>query len=269
VKMKIAVLGCGAMGEAMISQALAKGVASPRDISVFDTNPHRLKELKKTYGLKASGSNSQAVKGVGLVVLAVLPQNLPSLMEELRGKLEADQLVVSIVARASLAALSGGLGHQALVRVMPNIAVRVGEAMSLWTASPQVTPAQKRRARRFLGALGKELFTPEERYLDMATALSGSGPAYVFLFLEALVDAGVHIGLPRELSQELALQTLLGSARMAQALEKHPAELRNLVTSPGGTTAEALLRLEEGGFRGLVNRAVLAAYEKIKALGKA
>ena len=267
--MKIAFLGGGAMGEAMLSQALAKGLARPREIAVFDANPHRLKELKKTYGIKASASNPQAVPGAGLVVLAVLPQNLPSLMEELRGKLEADQLVVSIVARASLAALSGGLGHQALVRVMPNIAVRVGEAMSLWTASPQVTPAQKRRARRFLGALGKELFTAEERYLDMATAISGSGPAYVFLFLEALVDAGVHIGLPRELSQELALQTLLGSARMAQALEKHPAELRNLVTSPGGTTAEALLRLEEGGFRGLVNRAVLAAYEKIKALGKA
>jgi len=267
--MKTAFLGCGAMGEAMISQALAKGVARPREISVFDTNPLRLKELKMTYGLKVARGNAQAVKGAGLVVLAVLPQNLPSLMEELKGKLEADQLLVSIVARASLATLSGGLGHQAVVRVMPNIAVRVGEAMSLWTATPLVAPAQKVRARRFLQALGKELFTPEERYLDMATALSGSGPAYVFLFLEALVDAGVHIGLPRELSHELALQTLLGSARMAQVLEKHPAELRNLVTSPGGTTAEALLRLEEGGFRGLVNRAVLAAYEKIKALGKA
>lgn len=267
--MKIAFLGCGAMGEAMISQALAKGVARPREIVVFDTNPHRLKDLKVAYGLKVARGNPQAAKGVGLVVLAVLPHNLPSLMEELKGKLEADQVVISIVARASLATLSGGLGHQTVVRVMPNIAVRVGEAMCLWTTTSQVTPAQKVDVRRFLGALGKELFTPEERYLDMATALSGSGPAYVFLFLEALVDAGVHVGLPRELSQELALQTLLGSARMAQALEKHPAELRNLVTSPGGTTAEALLRLEEGGFRGLVSRAVLAAYEKIKALGRA
>jgi len=267
--LRIAVLGCGAMGEAMISQALAKGVARPREIAIFDTSPRRLKDLKEAYGLTVARDSPHAAKGAGVVVLSVLPQNLPSVMEELRGKLDADQLVLSIVARASLETLSAGLGHQAVARVMSNIAVRVGEAMSVWTATPQVTPSQRTRAERFLGALGKEHFTTEERYLDMATALSGSGPAYVFLFLEALVDAGVHIGLPRELSHELALQTLLGSARMAQTLEKHPAELRNLVTSPGGTTAEALLRLEEGGFRGLVSRAVLAAYEKIKALGKA
>ena len=267
--MKIAVLGCGAMGEAMMSQALARGVARPSGIAIFDIDPGRRRELKAAYAVKVARDAPHAVRGAGLVVLSVLPQNLPSVMQELKGKLDADQLVLSIVARASLATLSEGLGHQAVARVMPNIAVRVGEAMSIWTASADVTPAQRIMAHRFLGALGREHFTREERYLDMATALSGSGPAYVFLFLEALVDAGVHIGLPRELSQELTLQTLLGSARMAQALGKHPAELRNLVTSPGGTTAEALLRLEEGGFRGLVSRAVLAAYEKIKALGKA
>jgi pyrroline-5-carboxylate reductase len=161
-----------------------------------------------------------------------------------------------------------GLGHPYVIRVMPNTPAQIGQGMSLWTCAPQVDGEMRRSARSILETMGKELYVSEEKYLDMATALSASGPAYVFLFIEALIDSGVHLGLPRAMSRTLALQTVLGSARLVEATGRHPAELKDMVTSPGGTTVEALLALEEGGFRATVINAVLAAYEKSVELGR-
>jgi pyrroline-5-carboxylate reductase len=139
--------------------------------------------------------------------------------------------------------------------------------MTVWTASPATNEVQRDQAQQILAALGDELYVEEENYLDMATALSGTGPGYVFLFMEALVDAGVHLGFSRRVSQRLVKQTILGSALFAQQSQLHPAELRNMVTSPGGTTAEALYQLEKGGMRTVLSRAVWAAYQKSKILG--
>jgi pyrroline-5-carboxylate reductase len=150
---------------------------------------------------------------------------------------------------------------------MPNTPAQIGEGMSVWTASTEVSQGQKEMARAILGALGKEIYVPDEKYLDMATAVSGSGPGYIFLIIEAIVDAAVHIGLPREMAEELVIQTVLGAARLAQETGKHPEELRDMVTSPGGTTAEGLRKLEEGELGALLARAVIAAYEKAKELG--
>lgn len=266
--MKLALIGGGAMGEAMLSCILARGLASPGDMVVSDISQSTLKRLKDKYGVTITGDNRAASRGAEVTILAIKPQHLAPVLAELKGALDASQLVLSIVAGAALSTLAQGLGHDRVVRVMPNIAARVGEAVSLWTAMPQVTEAQRQKARSLLSALGTEIFTAEEKYLDMATAVNGSGPAYVFLFMEAFIDAAVHIGLPRDIATGMVLQTVLGSAKLAQESGQHPAELRNLVTSPGGTTAEALLRLEEGGFRALLVKAVQAAYDKSRGLGQ-
>jgi pyrroline-5-carboxylate reductase len=151
---------------------------------------------------------------------------------------------------------------------MPNTPAQVGAGMTVWTATPDVDEARRQEVRRIFASLGEEAFVPDEHYLDMATALSGSGPAYVFLFLEALTDAGVHVGLSRDLATKMALQTVLGSAKYASESGKPPAELRGQVTSPGGTTAAALRALEAGGFRSAVLEAVIAAYDRSKELGE-
>ena len=165
-----------------------------------------------------------------------------------------------------MSTLCHGLDHSIVIRAMPNMPAQIGEGITIWTATDKVNLKQKQTAQSLLNSLGTEIFVTEEKYLDMATALSGSGPAYVFLFVEALIDAGVHIGLPRNISQELVMQTILGSVHALQETGKHPAELRNMVTSPGGTTAEALLQLEKAKFRSSIFEAVAAACDKAKHL---
>jgi pyrroline-5-carboxylate reductase len=161
-----------------------------------------------------------------------------------------------------------GLKHKAVVRSMPNTPGQIGEGITVWAASREVTEAQQKTARSILSALGDEVYVEDEAYLDMATALSGSGPAYVFLFTEALIDAGVHMGFPRRIAEQLVLQTIKGSASFYQSAARHPATLRNQVTSPGGTSAEALYYLEKAGFRTAISRAVWAAYQRSLELGK-
>jgi pyrroline-5-carboxylate reductase len=264
-KMRIAFIGGGAMGEAMVKCLLNKKVTAPQDMVVSDTSPVRRELLNREYGVSTLADNKRAVVNADLIILAVKPQNLPQVMEEIKD-LSLKQLVLSIVAGATLSSLCQGLNHSSVVRAMPNMPAQIGEGMTIWTATTETGERQKKLAQIVLGALGKEIYVADERYLSMATALSGSGPAYVFLFIEALVDAGVHIGLPRDMAQELVIQTILGSTRTVKKTGKHPADLRNMVTSPGGTTTEALLQLEKGRFRSLLLEAVAAAYKKAKRL---
>ena len=264
--MKISFVGGGTMGEAMIKSLLAKGAAKPGDITVSDVSQSRRDILKKTHGVKATADNREAVKGAEVVVLAVKPQELSKVLGGLK-RLSSQQLVLSIVAGATLGSIGQGLDHSCLVRAMPNMPAQIGEGITVWTATAEVSQKQKDMAQSILAALGKEIYVSGEKYIDMATALSGSGPAYVFLIIEALVDAGVHIGLPRDMAEKLVVQTVLGSTRAVEAMGKHPAELKNMVTSPGGTTTEGLLELETGGLRSLLLQTVIAAYNKAKALG--
>jgi pyrroline-5-carboxylate reductase len=263
--MRITFIGGGAMGEAMVKCLLAKKVVAPQDMVVSDVSPLRRELLSREYGVSTSADNGSAVANADLIILAVKPQSLPQIMEEIRG-LAPEQLVLSIVAGAALSGLCRGLNRSSVVRAMPNMPAQIGEGMTIWTATANTEREQKELSRTVLAALGKEIYVADEKYLGMATALSGSGPAYVFLFIEALVDAGVHIGLPRDVAQELVIQTILGSALTVEKTGKHPADLRNMVTSPGGTTTEALLQLEKGGFRSLLLEAVAAAYKKAERL---
>jgi len=265
--MKIAFIGGGAMGEAMLAAILNKKLSTPKAISVSDINESRRRYLVQQYGVTAA-TNLLAVKTGDVVILAVKPKDLMGLMAELRGQLHPSHLVLSVIAGARINTLSLGLNHDCLVRVMPNTPAQIGEGMSVWTATSEVSEQQRSRVKAILGAMGKEIYVDNEKSLDMVTAVSGSGPAYVFLFVETLVDAAVEIGLPRDMAEELVLQTLLGSGHLLQKSGKPPAELRRMVTSPGGTTAEALAKLDAGGFANLIKEAVKAAYRKAQQLGQ-
>ncbi len=266
-KMKITFIGGGVMGEAILSTILDKGLSTPQAISVSDINEARRQYLGQKYKVAVMSDNRLAVANRKVVVLAIKPQNLIEVMAELNGQLESTQLVLSIIAGARINTLCLGLNHSHVVRAMPNTPAQISEGITVWTASDEVTEQQKEWASSILGAMGKEIYVDDEKYIDMATAVSGSGPAYFFLMVESLVNAAVNIGLPCDMAQELVLQTMLGSGHFIQRSGKPPAELRRMVTSPGGTTAEALLQLEKGEFSNLVMQAVSAAYNKAKRLG--
>lgn len=265
--MKVAIIGGGTMGEAITAGLIHKNVTQAQAIVASDTVQDRLKYLKDTYKIKTVDRNTEAAKQGQVVILAVKPQVLQAAMSDLLGIIRPNQLVLSIVAGATIDTIRKGLGHDAVVRAIPNTPAQIGQGISVWAATGTVNPNQRDMVRQILGALGKEVCVSEERYIDMATAISGSGPAYVFLFIEAFIDAAVHLGFQRPLAQDLALQTVLGSAMFMEKSGKHPAELRNMVTTPAGTTAEGLLALEEGGMRAAMVKAAVAAFARSRALG--
>jgi pyrroline-5-carboxylate reductase len=267
LKKKIAFIGPGVMAEAMIAGLLNKKLANAENIVASGPREERSVELHKKYGIKTTTENASAISNADVVVLSVKPQRLSEVMKGLKG-IQSDALVLSIVAGASIKKISTGLKHKSVVRSMPNTPGQIGEGITVWTSSKEVTEEQQRMARGILGALGEEVFVEDEGYLDMATALSGSGPAYVFLFTEALIDAGVHMGFPRRIAEQLVLKTIKGSASFYEHAGRHPATLRNQVTSPGGTSAEALYYLEKAGFRTAISRAIWAAYQRSLELGK-
>ncbi|HSL43836.1 MAG TPA: pyrroline-5-carboxylate reductase [Anaerolineales bacterium] len=264
---KIAFIGPGAMAEAIIAGLLRKELAKPEHIIASGPREERCAELNKKYGITTTTDNAEAAAQADVVVLSVKPQRLSEVMKGLY-KIRPEALVLSVVAGASIQKISRTLKHQAVVRSMPNTPGQIGEGITVWTASARTSEEQHEMARQILGALGQEIFVEEENYLDMATAISGNGPAYVFLFTEALIDAGVHLGFPRRIAEQLVLQTIKGSASYYEQAARHPATLRNQVTSPGGTSAEALYYLEKAGFRTAISRAIWAAYQRSLELGK-
>ena len=265
--MKIAFIGGGNMGEAMLAALLDKGLTTPDAVRVSDVREERRHHLERKYGVVVTEDNREAADKGEVVVLAIKPQNLSEVMAELAGCLKPNQLVLSIIAGARINTLCQGLNHRHIVRSMPNTPAQIGEGISVWTATAEVTEQQKGWASAILGATGEEIYVDDEKYLDMATAVSGSGPAYFFLFVESLIEAAVSIGLPHDVAEELVVATMLGSGHLIQKSGKTPAELRRLVTSPGGTTAEALLQFEKGEFGKLVMQTIAAAYNKAKELG--
>lgn len=255
------------MGEAMLAAVLDKNLAAPDVISVSDISEPRRRYLQKQYGITVTENSHEAVKGKDIIILAVKPQNIPEVLADLKSHIKSNQLVLSIAAGVKISTISRGLAHDSVVRSMPNTPAQIGLGMSGWTATTAVNQEQKEWSRAILGAMGKEIYFDDESYLDMVTAVSGSGPAYFYLFAESLIDAAVNIGLSRPDAEELVLQTMLGSAQLLQKSGKPPAELRRNVTSRGGTTERALNVFEEGGFARLTEAAVRAAYLRAKELG--
>lgn len=265
---KIAFVGGGMMGGAII-HALVKNIMHPAsDIRVSDPNAKRRDFLEAEYGVSATEENLVAVAGADIVLLAVKPQMLPGVMSEIRGSIPGTAFVVSIIAGVPISNIQNGLAHSAVVRTMPNTPAQIGEAMTVWTASKDVTESQCAQTRAVLQGMGLEMFVKHEDALDMATAICGTGPTYAFLLMESLLDAAVHMGLSRADARPLVIQTVLGSAKLAMQSDKHLAELRNMVTSPGGTSAEAIYQMEKGGMRTILSKAVWAAYQKARLLGR-
>ena len=256
------------MAEAIIGGVLAAKLTLPEDISVGEPVNERREQLTKTHELQAFADNGYAIRGADLVILAVKPQSLPEVMPSLSASLESQQTVASIVAGATIETLVSGLEQDSVVRIMPNTPAQIGAGMSVWTATAAVPGAMRQIVGQILQTLGDEIYVPDEKLIDMSTALSASGPAYVFLFIEALIDAGVYLGMARDMARRLALQTVLGSTQLVQESGLHPAELKDMVTSPGGTTIAALRAMESEGFRAAVLDGVIAAYDKSVELGK-
>jgi pyrroline-5-carboxylate reductase len=263
---RLAFVGAGVMGEAMIAGLLKQALISPDHVIASHPRPDRREKLAERFAIRTTESNRDAAVEADLVLLTIKPQVLPGVMRQLSGYLRPEQLIVSVIAGAPIDVLASGLDHRAIVRVMPNTPAQIGQGMSVWTTTPDVSDQQRLRVQAVLGALGEELWVDEEKYIDMATALSGTGPTYVFLMMEALIDAGVHMGFSRRIAEEIVLQTVAGSVAFARDSGKHMAELRNMVTSPGGTSAEAIYQMEKGGLRTVLSRAVYAAYQRTQVL---
>ena len=265
----IGFLGSGNMAEAMIKGILHKKLVSPENIFAADPREARLAYLQENYGIRTTTNNREVAREADILVLSIKPQVLPKVLKGLDQAVRSETLVLSIVAGARMRSISDGLKHATVVRAMPNTPGQFGMGMTVWTSSTYVNDRQKDQARHILQALGEEIWMDDEGYLDMATALSGTGPAYVFLFIEALIDAGVHMGFARHIAEKMVIQTIKGSVTVVEELGRHPATLRNMVTSPGGTSAAALYELEKGGFRTILSKAVFAAYQRSKDLGDA
>ena len=263
----IATVGSGVMAEAIIAGVLRGRLVEPSQIVASHPRPERRQELESVHGIRTVASNAEAVEGADVVLLAIKPQMLGRVGRDIRPHLRTGQLVLSILAGATTRALTGALGHDQVVRSMPNTPARLGKGMTVWFATPAVTDVQRSQAAALLGALGVQLEVDDEKLVAMATAVSGTGPTYVFLVMEALIDAAVHLGFARHVAHDLVIETLEGSTLFAKQSGMHPAELRNMVTSPGGTSAAALHELESGRLRTVMSEAVWAAFRRTVELG--
>jgi pyrroline-5-carboxylate reductase len=263
----VATIGSGVMAEAIIAGLLRGKLVDPDHIIGSEPRADRREELTQRYGVRMVASNVDAAGQADVILLSVKPQTLNKVGHELGGRLRPSQLVVSIVAGATCKVLTSLLEHREVVRSMPNTPAQIGRGITVWYATPEVTEEQCDQARVLLQALGTDLRVEDERFVEMATAVSGTGPAYVFLVMEALIDAAVHLGFPRHVAHDLVVETLEGSTAFAKATAQHPAVLRNMVTSPGGTSAAALHELESGRLRTVLSEAVWASYRRTVELG--
>ncbi len=264
----IATVGSGVMAEAMIAGLLRGEQVVPQQIIASHPRAERRDELVSSYAIKAVEDNRTAVEHADVIVLAIKPQMLVRVGRELKGCLRDGQLVISIIAGATTKALANALGHRQIVRSMPNTPAQLGRGITVWCATPEVTETQREQARVLLASLGMQLEVDDEKLVGMATAVSGTGPTYVFLVMEALIDAAVHLGFPRHVAHDLVVETLEGSTLYAKSSGMHPAQLRNMVTSPGGTSAAALHELESGRLRTVLSEAVWAAFRRTEELGR-
>jgi pyrroline-5-carboxylate reductase len=270
---KLAFIGCGVMAESMLAGLLKKGLVSAEQIVASHPRENRRRELSEKYNIGVLEHNAEAVKKIrdeenSIVLLCVKPQRIKGVLQELKGVVLSNQLILSIVAGAKIATISKALGNEKVVRTMPNTPSQIGHGITAWTCTEKVSDEEREQVKSLLTALGRELFVETENMIDMATSLSATGPTYIFLVMEALTDAGVHMGFSREMAKELVQETMLGSVLFAMESHKHPAELRNMVTSPGGTSADAIYQMEKGGLRTVLSKAVFAAYQKAVALGE-
>ncbi|MBQ7528948.1 pyrroline-5-carboxylate reductase [bacterium] len=264
---KVTVIGCGKMGSSIVKALLSGENFLPEEIVCCDHHKDNLCELDKLYGVVTTSDILSAIKGCELIILAVKPNAIPLLARELQGKLEG-QLILSIAAGVTLKKLQELFKYERVVRSMPNLAVQVALSTTVWIASKELNEDDIRKTEIVLNSLGSSFRVYSEDLIDTATAIAGSGPAYQYLFMEALVEAGVRLGLSRELAYKLTLNMVKGSVSLAEINGEDFAALRYKVTTPGGTTAEALYSLEKNSFRASILEAAKVCYERSRELAK-
>jgi len=264
---RIGIIGGGFMGEAFLRGLLRGLVAAPGDIAVAEASAARRTQLAE-HGVRVTDDVETACIGADLVLLAVKPQDLPTVAETMRGRLGANAVLVSIAAGVRLEDVQRHSGHRASVRVMPNLPAAIGEGAAVFLAAPEVTAEQRANVHAVLNAVATAVIeVSDDDAVDLATAVHGSGPAYIYLVIEAMIDAAVRLGMKRPDATSLVLATVAGSARYAIETGTHPAVLKNAVTSPGGTTAAALAELEAASLRSAIDDAIDAAFMRAQELG--
>jgi pyrroline-5-carboxylate reductase len=263
---KVAIVGGGKIGESLLAGLISSGWREPRDVVVTGRREERVRELEERYGVHGTLSNAEAVSGASLVVVAVKPQDFDVLLGEIGGLLTPEQTVLSVAAAIPTAQIESRIAAGVpVVRAMPNAAALVHEGMAGVCAGAHAADEHLALAEEVLTHLGAVARVPE-RYMDAVTAVSGSGPAYFALLAEAMIEAGILLGLGRETSTQLVVQTMLGTARLLRDEKIHPVELREAVTSPGGTTIQAIRELEQAGVRAAFLNAIQAAMERSREL---
>lgn len=263
--MKISIVGGGVMGQSLLAAALDRKVFDPSDVVVCELVEQKRRQIASEFGVEVTSDAAAAMASADFVVMSVKPQEAASV----GGRLRPDAVLLSIMAGVRIETLRSEFGHERIIRAMPNTPVAARAGMTVWTATPDVSDEQREAARGLLQAVGREIYADKEERLDMATAVSGSGPAYVFLFIEALVEGAVAVGLARDEAEEMVIQTVLGAALFARESGRSPAELRGMVTSPAGTTAAGLLELERASLRAAAVECIRAAHRRSIELGNA
>jgi pyrroline-5-carboxylate reductase len=269
IEKKLCILGSGNMGEALVSGLVSSGSARPENIICTDVREDRLEELRSRYGVGTVPNNSEAVGAAEVIIYAVKPQLMAEVLKETADHLDMSKLIISIAAGVPLRAIESLLNKELrLIRVMPNIAASVKESATAVAAGKHARKEDVELAMAIFNSVGKSVFLRENYLMDAITGLSGSGPAYIFIIVDALADAGVKMGLSRKDSQYLAAQTVLGAAKMLMETREHPGQLKDRVTSPGGTAIAGIHTLEKGGLRTTLINAVEAATHRSKELGE-
>jgi len=260
-------VGCGVMAEVMIAGILDEGLLTADRIIASNRRESRGSELRARYGIRTTTSNREVINESHMAVLSVKPQSLAKVMSELKGGVNADVTMLSIVAGASMGAIQRGLDHKRVARCMPNLPCRIREGMTVWTASEDIDDSSAERIERVLGVMGGVVRVIDEGHVDMATAVNGTGPAIVAQFVKAMLEAAAYIGESRSVAKETVLATMVGTAKMLQESDGHIASLIDEVTSPGGTTSRALQVLKRGRFSAVLTESIEAAHERTKELG--
>ncbi|MBK8014567.1 MAG: pyrroline-5-carboxylate reductase [Deltaproteobacteria bacterium] len=264
--LRFAILGVGNMGLALMRGLLDAGLPAEH-MHIYDVRPDHVRMLETKHGVRAAESSQACVAGSDIVLIAVKPQVFASVAAEIQGHVE-DALIISIAAGIRIEKIEHALKTSRVIRAMPNTPALIGQGATALAATATATSEDVARAEQIFRLVGPVVATMDERLLDAVTGLSGSGPAYVFVIVEALADAGVNVGLPRSTATEFAVQTILGAASMLKETGAHPAQLKDQVASPGGTTIAGLAALEDGGLRGTLIRAVEAATQRSVLLGR-
>lgn len=272
---KITFIGTGKMSQAMLSPLLKNGLQSPSSITAYDVSDAALAKVEELYpGVQTANSIPEAISDSELIVYGVKPQNCEKVHAEIRraklegiGNVRDDVMILSVVAGTPIQNFIYGSGVDRVARSMPNTPAQIGAGVTVWSCTENINKCERKKIKKALDSFGKTVFVDDESFIDMSTSLSGSGPAYVFLLMEAMVDAGVHMGFSRETATTLVHHTLLGSTKFAMETGEHPAVLRNSVTSPAGTTASAIYELENGKFRTVIKDAIWACYRRSLEMG--